>query len=160
MNKTRKTTGRATVRKPMVICVLALASLALFLALVFEDFGELAAAEWSELPLGLIARYALAMGMGGALAGYVLYGMFGKSGILGWLVAIAGGVLVATFSGILGSAIGLAPDLLTDGFQARDAVAIAAGALVLPLALLGWPILVPIWGVLVALAHVVALRGK
>lgn len=147
-------------RKRVVAGVLALASLALFLAMIFEDIGEFATADWSNLPIGLIVRYAVAMGLGGALAGYILAGWFGKSGIFGWLLAFVGGFLAATFAGIIGSAFGLAPDLLSDGFQASDILAIVAGALVLPLAVIGWPVLLPIWLALVGLAHVLAGKRR
>ncbi|QJF51196.1 hypothetical protein [Roseobacter ponti] len=153
--------GTASKRlKRQVILTLALASMLLFLALVFEDIGELAAANWSELPLGLIVRYAVAMGIGGAVAGYVLAGLFGRQGITGWCLAMTAGVLVATFAGLLGSAIGLAPDLLSDGYQTRDIVAIGAGALVFPLAVIGWPVLLPVWIVLIARAHMLARRRR
>lgn len=143
-----------------VTIVLACASMLLFLALVFEDISELADTDWSDLPLGLITRYLIAMGLGGALAGYFLSGLFGKNGILGWLLAIVGGVVAATFAGLVGSAIGLSPDLLSDGFQTRDMVAIGAGALVFPLALIGWPILLPIWVALIFTAHILARKRR
>lgn len=139
---------------------MALASLVLFLAMIFEDIGDFAAADWSNIPVGLIVRYAVAMGLGGALAGYVLAGLFGKSGFLGWLLALVGGFLATTFAGIIGSAFGLAPDLLSDGFQASDMLAIGAGALVLPLAVIGWPVLLPVWLALVLLAHVLARKRR
>ncbi|AXI45237.1 hypothetical protein C1J03_03810 [Sulfitobacter sp. SK012] len=143
-----------------VTIVLALSSMLLFLALVFEDLGEIADADWSNLPIGLIVRYLIAMGLGGALAGHILSGLFGRTGFLGWLLAIFGGVVTATFAGMVGSAIGLAPDLFLDGFQTRDFVAIGAGALVFPLALIGWPVLLPIWTALVSTAHILARRRR
>ena len=152
--------ARANGHKSTVTIMLALASMLLFLALVFEDMGELAATDWSNLPLGLITRYFIAMGLGGALAGYILSGLFGRNGLLGWFLAIIGGVIAATFAGLIGSAIGLSPDLLSDGFQTRDVVAIGAGALVLPLALTGWPILLPIWLTLVSIAHIFARKRR
>ena len=152
--------ARDTARKKKVAAVLALASLVLFLALVFDDIGELANADWSNLPLGLITRYAVAMALGGAVAGYALSGLFGKSGAPGWALALFAGFLVSTLSGVLGSAFGLAPDLLSDGYQTSDLLAIGAGALVLPLAMVGWPILLPIWLALVATAHVLAGKRR
>ncbi|WP_295314252.1 hypothetical protein [Roseobacter sp.] len=146
--------------KRQVILTLALASMLLFLALVFEDVGELATVDWSELPLGLIVRYAVAMGIGGAIAGYILMGLFGRPGVIGWGLSMTGGILVATFAGLLGSAIGLSPDLLSDGYQTRDIVAIGAGALVLPLAVIGWPVLLPVWIVLIARAHMLARKRR
>ena len=143
-----------------VTIVLALASMLLFISLVFEDMGELTDTDWANLPIGLITRYLIAMGLGGALAGYFLSGLFGRTGLLGWFLTMLGGVLAATFAGLLGSAIGLSPDLLSDGLQTRDIVAIGAGALVLPLALTGWPILLPIWISLLSTAHICARKRR
>lgn len=143
-------------RRLAVILLLAVASLLLFLALIFEDFGQFAAADWSQLPLGLITRYAISMGLAGAVVGYLLSGMFGKPGLPGWFLALLGGLFVSTLAGLLGSAIGLSPDLVSDGLQIGDFVAIGAGALVLPLAAIGWPFLIPLWLVLVLTAHLVA----
>lgn len=145
-------------RRTVATVGLALASMLLFLAMVFDDVSELTNASWSTLPIGLIARYLIAMGLGGAIAGHFLYGLFGRSGILGWFFAIAGGVVAATFAGLVGSAIGLSPDLLSDGFQSRDIIAISAGVLVLPFALIGWPVLMPIWVILIAAIHVFAVK--
>ena len=140
--------------------LLAAASALLFLALIFDDFGHLSETDWSELPLVLIVRYFLAMGVGGAIAGYALSNLFGRTGLLGWVLALIGGILAATFAGLLGSAIGLLPDLLSDGFQSHDILAVTAGALVLPLAMIGWPVLIPIWVCLVFLVHLLAKRQR
>lgn len=147
-------------RRMTVTLLLAVASLLLFFALVFEDFGQFVASDWSQLPIGLITRYAISMGLAGAVVGYLLSGMFGKRGLIGWIVAVIGGLVVSTLSGLLGSTIGLAPDLLSDGLQTTDFVAIGAGALVLPLAAIGWPFLLPLWLVLVVSAHLVARKGQ
>ena len=147
-------------RKTAVVGILALASMVLFLVLVFEDVRAFQDANWRQLPLALVARYAVAMGLAGALVGYLLSGMFGKSGLKGWVLAWLGGLLVATIAGIVGSAVGLLPDLIAGGPRTGAIVAILAGALVLPLALIGWPILVLIWILLVSLAHITARAGK
>ena len=153
---------RTGAREPKLITsiLLAAASALLFLALVFDDIGDLAGTDWSELPLGLIVRYLLAMAVGGAIAGYALSNLFGRTGLLGWVLALIGGILVATFAGLLGSAIGLLPDLLSDGFQTPDILAVGAGVLVLPLAMLGWPILIPVWVGLIFLVHLLARRQR
>lgn len=160
MENQRTENARPSGRKWVVTIVLAFASMLLFLALVFEDISELADTDWSDLPLGLITRYLIAMGLGGAFAGYFLSGLFGKNGFLGWFLAIFGGFVAATFAGLVGSAIGLSPDLLSDGFQTRDMVAIGAGLLVFPFALIGWPILLPIWIALISTAHILARKRR
>ena len=144
--------------KLIVSAGLAAASTLLFLALIFEDIGDLADSDWSNLPIGMIVRYIVAMGLGGAIAGYALSNLFGRPGLLGWALSLIGGVIAATFAGLLGSAIGLLPDLLSDGLQSRDIVAVGAGVLVLPLALIGWPVLLPIWAGLISLVHLLATR--
>ena len=149
-----------SLRKTAVVGILALASMVLFMVLVFEDVRAFQDADWHQLPLALVARYAVAMGLAGALVGYSLYGMFGKSGLKGWALALVGGFLVATIAGIVGSAVGLVPDLIADGPRTGAIIAIFAGALVLPLALIGWPLLLLIWIVLVSLAHIIARSGK
>ncbi len=151
---------RTSTRSPVLAesLLLAAASALLFLALVFEDFDQLRETDWSEQPMGLIVRYFVAMGLGGAVAGYALSNLFGRSGLLGWVLAAMGGILVATFAGLLGSAIGLLPDLVSNGFQTPDILAVSAGALVLPLALIGWPTLLPIWIGLIFLVHILAKR--
>ncbi len=86
--------------------MMALASALLFVALLFEDFSALAAADPSQVPWSLMLRYVVSMTFGGAIAGYLLSGMFGRSGIFGWFLALAGGVFTSIFAGILGSFVG------------------------------------------------------
>ena len=116
-----------------------------FLALVFEDIADLIDTPLSEIPWALIFRYAVAMAFGGAVSGFVLAGLFGRSGLAGWLLAILGGLAATVIAGVLGSFVGLVPELFTNGWQSTYFVAIASGALILPLAWGGWPVLIPIW---------------
>jgi hypothetical protein len=104
--------------------------------------------------------YVAAMAIGGALAGYLLAGAFGRHGPFGWLLAMFGGTVATTFGGVAGSFLGMLPDLLTNGAQAGSVVAIGAGALVLPFALTGWPALIVLWFALVVATHVQARRHR
>ena len=101
------------------------------------------------------------MAIAGAVVGWLLAGMFGRPGPLGWLLAALGGLLVALISGALGSAIGLLPDLLRDGWQTgADLIRIGGGALVAPFALAGQPLVALGWAVLVGITHVLAGRRR
>jgi hypothetical protein len=144
--------------RPVVAATLAFASAFFFVVLLFEDFADLAGADLSRLPWGAVLRYVAAMALGGALAGALLAGLFGRRGWPGWLLAGLGGVVATTFAGVLGSLFGLLPDIVSDGWQRRDAVAIGSGALVLPFAAVGWPFLLVLWAALIARAHLRARR--
>lgn len=138
--------------------MMALSSALLLLVFVVEDFGDFATFMQSNAPWGLILRYLLAMAIAGAICGYLLAGMFGRQGLGGWLLVLLGAIVTATVAGMLGSLIGLLPDLLADGWQTRDLVAVGAGALVLPLAATGWAPLLAIWVALIAATHIWAKR--
>lgn len=139
--------------RKIVAGMMALSSALLLFVFVVEDFGDLPTLMAAAPPWGLILRYLFAMALAGAVCGYLMAGMFGRRGLGGWLLAVLGGILIATIAGLLGSLIGLLPDLLADGFQTRDLVAIAAGALVLPLAATGWAPLLVVWLALVLGTH-------
>jgi hypothetical protein len=134
--------------------MMALSSALLFIVFLAEDFGGLMATLQAELPWGLVLRYLVAMAAGGALCGALLSGLFGRQGLGGWLLAGLGGIVTATIAGMLGSLLGLLPDLLADGWQTRDLVAVGAGALVLPLAATGWTPLLALWAAVVGGTHI------
>lgn len=113
-----------------------------------------------EVPLSLILRYVVTMGLGGALAGGLLSALFGRNGVLGWILAAIGGVLATIAAGLLGSALGLLPDVLADGWSMSDLIPIAYGLAVLPLALVGRPWLLVAWAVVVLLTHLWAMRVR
>ncbi len=69
-------------------------------------------------------------------------------------------MLAAVSSGIFGSLFGLLPDMLHDGFQLGDVIAIGFGALVLPLATVGHPWLLILWLILVVASHLWARRVR
>lgn len=140
--------------------VMALTGLLFFAALVVQDIRLDQVSGPHERPWSLVLRYALSMTVGGALAGFVFAGLFGRRGLLGWILACLGGVLSALVCGFFGSAIGLLPDLLADGYQASDLIQAAAGILVVPFSLIEQPLLIPLLLGLVILAHVLSRRAR
>lgn len=144
----------------VVAGMMALASSLLFVALLFEDFSELALADRSQLPWSLMFRYMIAMTFGGAIAGFLMSDMFGRQGIFGWFLALIGGGITSIFAGVLGSFVGLVPDLLSSGWQPAMLIGVASGGLVLPFALVGWSALVVIWIAIVVVTHLKIRRRR
>jgi hypothetical protein len=144
----------------VVALMMALTGAMFFFVFLAEDLNALTEAERANLPVGLILRYVVAMGLGGALAGALLAGMFGRRGVLGWVLAGLGGILVTLVAGMLGSAVGMLPDLLADGWQMADLIPILFGLLVLPLAMAGKPFVAIVWLALIVATHVLAGRAR
>lgn len=140
--------------------MMALTSAVLFGAFVIQDIRIHPELAPQDLPWGLIIRYGLAMILGGALAGLVFCGLFGRGAIGGWVVALLGGIIAVSVSGLFGSAFGLLPDMLSDGFSVSEAVQIGAGLLVLPLSATEEPILIPIVAGLIAATHILCKRQR
>ncbi len=113
---------------------MALIGASLFLLFLSRDLPEGLRDDWAIENVGLVVRYVIAMTLGGATMGYLLAFMFGRAGFGGWILALIGGVLSTLVAGACGSLLGLLPDLLADGWQANDLVAILFGFLVLPIA--------------------------
>ena len=133
--------------------MMALLGAVLFAAFVLQDIRLLSKDAAGDLPWGLILRYGGAMTLGGALAGYLFSGLFGRSGIMGWCLTLISGLIVAAVAGALGSAFGLLPDALTTGFGTKQMIEIAAGLLILPLALIEEPWLAIVVGALLVITH-------
>ncbi len=146
--------------RALVAGVMALLGAMFFAVLLGDDVENFTGTEWADLPPALILRYLLAMGLGGALAGWLLAGMFGRAGVAGWAVAAIGGVIATCCAGLFGSAVGLLPDLLTDGWQISDLIPILFGLLVLPLSMAARPFLALGWVVLIVVTHVLAKRRR
>ncbi len=140
--------------------VMALIGAIFFVAFLLEDVVGRTDVAWENLPWGLIVRYVVAMTVGGAVAGWLAAGLFGRRGVSGWLLALLGGALATTAAGMLGSVVGLVPDLLADGWDMADLIPIGYGLAVLPLAFAGAPLLIIVWFGLVGIAHVLAARAR
>lgn len=149
-------------RSPRYVSTLMMALIGVLLIAAFmaEDVvaqGDLA---WADLPKGLMLRYLLAMAVGGALSGWLLAGMFGRGGLGGFLLGFLGAVLATLVAGLFGSAAGLLPDLLRDGWSGADLVPILYGLAALPLAFAGQPLLLLGWLVLMLFTHLWARRVR
>lgn len=130
--------------------MMALLGALLFAAFALQDIRIHPEIPAGELPWDLILRYAVGMTLGGALAGVAFSGLFGRSGIGGWVLTLLSGVIAAAVSGLLGSAIGLLPDLSADGLTSGEIFQIVVGLLVLPFAIAEEPWLIaPIAALLV-----------
>lgn len=140
--------------------MMALTGVFLFAAFVLEDIRIHPEVPAGELPWGLILRYAVAMALGGAFVGFALAGLFGRTGILGWPLALIGGLLATSLSGLFGSVFGLLPDLLSDGFSVSDVIQAAAGLLILPFAAGDQPWIVLAVLALIIATHVLCRRSK
>jgi hypothetical protein len=139
--------------------MMALVGAGFFSVFLLEDvLGR--GVNWGTLPWGLVLRYVVSMGLGGAFAGWLLSGTFGRRGASGWLLALLGGVLATTTAGLFGSAAGLLPDVLSDGWETADLVPIGFGLAVLPLAFAGQPLVFLAWLGCVLITHVWARRSR
>ncbi|MGI1662130.1 hypothetical protein ACRDNQ_07810 [Palleronia sp. KMU-117] len=147
-----KSFTRASVRRVSAL-MMALVGVLIFTVLLVEDVGLVPQEATASLPWKLITQYAAAMAVGGAVAGALLSGLFGKRGVGGWLLAAVGGIVASTVAGLLGSAVGLLPSLLRDGFDMGDLIAVGFGAALAPIALIGNPLRLAVWVLLIALTH-------
>ncbi|MDV7141952.1 hypothetical protein R3X27_04570 [Tropicimonas sp. TH_r6] len=146
--------------RALVAGLMALLGGVFFAVLLGDDVENFTGSEWADLPTALIVRYLVAMALGGALAGWLLAGMFGRGGIGGWAFAAIGGVLATCCAGLFGSAVGLLPDLLANGWQMADLIPILFGLLVVPLAMAARPFLALGWVVLIVVTHLLAKRRR
>lgn len=142
------------------MAIMALMGAAFFYALLAEDMPNLDESQRVNLPWGLIALYICAMALGGAIAGLLFAGFFGRAGAMGWVRALIGGILVALVAGFIGSALGRVPQIVADGFTGETLVAIGFGFFVVPLAITGFPMLLAIWALLTLAAHVLCKRAR
>lgn len=139
--------------------MMAVVGAVFFSIFLLEDVGETGLVA-SELPWALVLRYVLAMGLGGGLAGWLLAGLFGRGGVSGWVLALVGCALATMVAGLFGSAVGLLPDMLADGWETSDLIAIGFGLAVLPLAFAGQPLVLAAWLALTILTHLWVRRAR
>ncbi|WP_159099647.1 hypothetical protein [Alloyangia pacifica] len=149
-------------RSPRYVTTLMMALIGVLLIAAFmaEDAIARGGVTWADLPKGLMLRYLLAMALGGALSGWLLAGMFGRSGLGGFILGFIGSVLATLVAGLFGSAAGLLPDLLRDGWSSSDLIPIFYGLAVLPLAFAGQPLLLVGWLVIMLFTHLWARRVR
>lgn len=145
-------------RTTAALC-LAVTCVLFFFLFVLEDLSPATQTDQPDPPWGLLARYAVAMAAGGALAGLVSAGLFGRAGATGAILALIGGVVATLIAGALGSAMGLLPDMVAGGMQSQDLIAIAFGLFVVPLAIAEKPALAVVWVGLILATHL-AVRAQ
>jgi hypothetical protein len=144
----------------MAALMMAVVGVLIFSVLLVGDMSLLPADASTAVPWALVIRYGVAMAIGGALAGAALAGMFGRAGVGGWLLSLLAGAIASVVAGLLGSAVGLAPDLLRDGFQTGDMIAVGFGAFLAPIALIeSWGHLA-VWVGLIALTHLLCGKAR
>jgi len=132
------------------------ATLALFAALfALQDWASFEALPAAPATiLGRTAGYAACHGLGGAAAGWLAAGLFGRDGIAGWALAVIGGLAVTLLGGLVGGAIfGLLGASGVGAPLVEGAIRVGMGPLNVPLAVAQRPALAAIWIVAVAAAH-------
>lgn len=132
------------------------ATLALFAALfALQDwtrFRGLPAA-----PATILARtafFAACHGLGGAAAAWLAAGLFGRDGIAGWALAVAGGLAVTVLGGLAGGAVfGLLGASGVGTPLVEGAIRVGLGPLNVPFAVAQRPPLAAIWALAIVAAH-------
>ena len=150
----------AVAARRVVAVMMALVGALFFYEFLRDDLGSLPDERQQDIQIFLILRYLVAMAIGGAVAGAVIAGLFGRRGGLGWFLAILGALLVTALAGMIGSALALVPDLISDGWVTGDIIPIAFGLVLIPLSLAGRPWLFAIWLALLILTHLWARRCR
>lgn len=140
--------------------MMASVSVFLFVAFLYNDLGNVAAQNAPAPGIAIVARYLVAMAIGGAAAGFLFAGLFGRQGMMGWVFALVGGTLATLTAGVTGSVIGLLPERLSDGWQAADLIPIVSGAMILPFALSDWPALTVVWPAMIFATHIWARNAR
>ncbi|ANT62583.1 hypothetical protein AYJ57_19560 [Salipiger sp. CCB-MM3] len=140
--------------------MMALVGGLLFFAFLYEDAVALGPERAVAEPRGLQIRYLIAMVLGGALSGWLLSGLYGRRGIGGYLLGFVGSIVALMVAGLFGSAVGLLPDILRQGWDASDLIPILFGAVALPLSFAGAPLLFVGWLVISLATHLWAKRVR
>ncbi len=151
--------GGAGQARMIVIVVMAITGAAFFYEFLSDDLQN-AGASQTALGVPLALRYILAMAAGGAVAGAILAGFFGRAGAGGWLWAGVGAVLSVVLAGGIGSALGLIPDILGDGLTTQHLISAGFGLVLIPLSMIGRPVMVVLWLGLAVAAHLLARRAR
>ena len=143
----------------VVIAIMAVTGAAFFYEFLNDDLHN-AGTDVGSTGVPLALRYLIAMAVGGGLSGAICAGMFGRSGAVGWLWAALGAVLATALAGLLGSFFGLIPDLLADGLTTQHLISAGFGLVLIPLSMVGRPVMIAVWLGLVVAAHLLARRAR
>ncbi|NDR56549.1 hypothetical protein [Aliiruegeria sabulilitoris] len=151
---------RAATPRRVVALMMAPTSAMFLFFLLREDVQNFTELEWADLPWMTVLLYLLSMGLGGALAGWLLAGLFGRGGVLGWALAGVGGVVTTLLACLVGAGFGRLPELVADGFQLADLISVLAGLLIPVFAMAGQPLVAVVWCGLIVLTHIRAGRAR
>ncbi|WP_116131119.1 hypothetical protein [Tropicimonas sp. IMCC34043] len=109
---------------------------------------------------GFVFGRLLFQAIGGAAAGWLLAGLFGRRGIQGLALALIGGVLVTLLAGLIGGVLVGIPGLLRQGFAAPVLIRMGMESLIVPMAGAGRPLVWAAWGGTVILTHLLAWLAR
>lgn len=143
----------------IVVVVMAITGAAFFFEFLNDDLRN-AGISRAALNAPLALRYILAMAAGGALAGALLAGFFGRTGVIGGLWAGLGALIAVVLTGGIGSALALIPDILADGITTQHLISAGFGLVLIPLSMIGRPVMILLWLGLAVCAHLLALRAR
>jgi hypothetical protein len=139
------------------VVALGMAALAFGFALAFL-YEDRAAAPDAEGLWGFVTGTLVFHAAGGAIAGWALAGLFGRTGVAGWALSALGGALASLAAGVLGGAMAGLPALLGGGSAVAGAVRLATAGFVTPLAVAAQPWLGGVWLATILGLHVVTRR--
>ena len=94
----------------IVTIMMSLTGATFFFGFLTEEMARVTEEQAQLVSRGLIIRYIVAMAIGGAVAGLICAGLFGRHGLPGWLLVLLGAIVVTLLAGLIGSAIGQLPD--------------------------------------------------
>lgn len=157
MSNSEPTAANRTPRGIVALMMAIIAAAFVFLFLLEERPADPGAVEGLT---GFVTTKLISQAIGGAISGWLLAGLFGRSGVLGWVLAVLGGIVATLIAGALGGLVLSLPDIITQGFQAQEAINVALGAFIVPLAAAGKPMVAAAWAALILLTHVLALRER
>ena len=105
---------------------------------------------------GEVAFLAATQAAGGALAGYLLATLFGRRGVIGWIVATVGAILVCLLGGLLGGGLFGLREIIGGGDELiQGLIRLGFGPLNAPLAIAETPSLAAVLAAATGLAHLV-----
>ncbi|MEM0947426.1 MAG: hypothetical protein AAGK37_08480 [Pseudomonadota bacterium] len=99
--------------------------------------------------------------LGGAIAGFLLAGLFGRNGAAGWIMALVGGVAVVLLGGLFGGAFAAIYGTVTGTADLTvDLIRIGLGAVTAPLAIAEGPALALLWILSAIVAHLTCAKAR
>ena len=110
---------------------------------------------------GEVAILAATQAAGGAIAGYLLATLFGRRGVIGWVVATVGAIVVCLLGGLLGGALFGLREMIGGGNELiQGLIRLGLGPLNAPLAIAETPSLAAVLAAATGLAHLMIQRVR